>query len=444
MAEASRRRRKEVDGLDKLPTTEQEWRLMAPTPNSKTYVSMVRHLTPQSYAPRSNSVWKRSFLASTVPKEAFFTVQCIWPDMMTVNDALLYILGVGSFFSDEHIADAEQLINQKLLGLDKLNTLFNIICSEAKTPRELIMDKGLHAAPKDESNPVTYAPRKQGHYDASQPSSGPQALPDSPTARHSKRPRRGFSDPTDEDDLQSTNQLPPRPEIELLEIADELPDEIPVPRTPTETLVVDFMVNFMGGIACLLQRLSSYTVCVANSFETTYKFGPVHKNPVSADEIKFRARIDGSIPFSSPVDKNLPEMVMFEAKRAPRGPGQGVTVMGQQSMEHVAYIWKRHENQTPIRPGVYHTFMIAQDYLSFHITIGTYDNEYLNYIFGHGDAPVIPLSSSSKAFLHIQEFGPFHVDERGHMKLLLRIILCLMIWQLEGKKEGLMIKEALA
>lgn len=305
---------------------------------------------------------------------------------MTANDALPYILGTGAFFNDDHIANAEQLISRKFLGLDKLDTLFDIICSEAKTPREWpctvadglgpfsmlitlhrqIMDKGLHAALKDESNPMTYAPRKQGHYDASQPSSGPLKISNSPTPRRTKRPHRGYSDPMDMDgdDLSLPNQTPPRPGIKFLEITDELPYEIPKPRTPTETLVVEFMVTFIGGVACLLQRLSSYTVCVANAFETMYRFGPVHRDPAAADEIQFRARIDGSIPFSSPADKNLPEMVMFEAKRAPRGPGHGAAVMGQQSMEHVAYISKRHEkDQTvilhlPTRSFQENTFML--------------------------------------------------------------------------------------
>ncbi|WEW61234.1 hypothetical protein PRK78_006724 [Emydomyces testavorans] len=452
MAAAPRQRRKAVDGLDKLPATEQEWHAMA-------LACCLANAKLQDLCSYGR------FSASTVPKEAFLTVRCIWSDVMTAHEALPYILGTGSFFNGEHIADAEQLIDRNLLGLDKLDNLFDIICSETKTPREWlctvadglgpfsmlislhrqIMDKALRAVPKDESNPVTYAPKKQAHYDALQPSSGHKALPDSPTPRRPKRPRREYSNSMDNYDLQATNQPLPRPEVEILEIADQLPDEIPEPRTPTETLVVDFMVNFIGGIACLLQRLSNYTVCVANAFETTYRFGPVHEDRPSADKIQFRARIDGSIPFSSPADKSLPEMVMFEAKRAPRGPGQGVTVMGQQSMEHVSYIWKRHEkDRTSISPGVYHTFMIAQDYLSFHITIGTYDNKYLDYIFGPGDVPVIPPSSRRKAFLHVQEFGPFHVDERGHMKLLLRIIVCMMIWQLDGKKEGLMIQEALA
>ncbi|PGH05848.1 hypothetical protein AJ79_06690 [Helicocarpus griseus UAMH5409] len=383
--------------------------------------------------------------------------------MMAAYKALSYISETGLFFNDEHITGAKQLVDCGLLGLDKLNTLFDIICAQAKTPREWlcttadglgpfsrlialhrqITDNCLHAASEDESRPVTYAPKRRGHYDASQPSSDPREFPVSPTPRHPKRSRLGFSGPVDENDLQATNQPSPQPEMKLMEIADELPDEIPEPRTPTETLVVEFMVNLIGGIPCLLQRLASYTVCVANAFETTYRFGPVRKDPTLTNEVQFRARIDGSIPFSSPSDRNLPKMVMFEAKRAPRGPGRSATVMGQQSMEHVAYIWKQHEKQRPINPGVYHIFMIAQDYLSFHITIGTYDNEYLDYIFGPGNVPVIPPSIMSKPFLHVQEIGPFHVDDRDDMDLLVRIILCLMIWQLDGKKEGSMIKEAL-
>lgn len=55
--------------------------------------------------------------------------------------------------------------------------------------------------------------------------------------------------------------------------------------------------------------------------------------------------------------------------------------------------------------GVSHFF--AQNYPSLYVTTGTYDNEYLGYIFGPGDAPVIPPSIRRKAFLRVQGFGPF-------------------------------------
>ncbi|KAK2796611.1 hypothetical protein FQN50_009487 [Emmonsiellopsis sp. PD_5] len=451
----SPRRRKAVDGLAKLPTTEQEWRGMA----LKYGLANAKLQDLCSYG---------RFSGSTVPKEAFLTMRCFWPNGRAVANALPHILETRSFFNEHHVADAKKLFDRRLLGLDQLSNLFEIICvqSEAKTPRDWpctvadglgpfsmlislrkqIMGTAAHAGP---GNPLTFAPKKQGYYDASQPSSG--LIDISPTPRRPKRQRLRSPEAMDEDDPHDTNttsQPFSRPEVELLQqIMDALPDEIPDPRTPTETLVADFMVNFIGGIACLVQRLANYTVCVANAFETTYRFGPVRMDPPPppAENIQFRARIDGSIPFSMPADPNLPEMVIFEAKRAPREPGKGVHVMGQQSMEHAAYIAKRHENtQTSVIPGVcYHTFMIAQDYLSFYITIGSYDSEYLGYIFGPADGSVIPPSSGTKAFLRIREFGPFRVDNREHMELLLRIILSLLVWQLDGKEEGHMIREVL-
>lgn len=73
--------------------------------------------------------------------------------------------------------------------------------------------------------------------------------------------------------------------------------------------------------------------------------------------------------------------------------------------------------------------MIAQDFLSFYISIGTYDNKYLDYIFGPGDAPVVS-PRGTQPFLRIQKFGPFKVRERKEMELLRDIILCLIVWQL--------------
>lgn len=87
--------------------------------------------------------------------------------------------------------------------------------------------------------------------------------------------------------------------------------------------------------------------------------------------------------------------------------------------------------------------MIAQDFLSFYISIGTYDKEYLDYIFGPGHRPVIP-PSGKKPFLRIQEFGPFRVDERDEMESLVHIILCLIIRQLEPTNEGVLIQKALS
>lgn len=87
--------------------------------------------------------------------------------------------------------------------------------------------------------------------------------------------------------------------------------------------------------------------------------------------------------------------------------------------------------------------MIAQDFLSFYISIGTYDKEYLDYIFSPGDVPVV-AQRGKKHLLRIQEFGPFQVDERDEMELLIHIILCLIISQLTPTNEGDLIQKALS
>ncbi|KMP06684.1 hypothetical protein CISG_10347 [Coccidioides immitis RMSCC 3703] len=174
---------------------------------------------------------------------------------MAVGNALLYILRMGLYFSEEHVAQATKLINRKLLGLDKHPKCLHLEDFNA-------MDD--HPAP-----------------------SKPSILPN----------------------------------IELPEeTLDEIPDEILDPWTSTKTLV-------------------------------------------------FQACIDGSISFSLPPDKNLPEMVIFEVKCAHYETGQDVPVLR--------------------NPESYHTFMIAQNFLSFHISIGTYDKEYLDYIFSSGNVPVV-------------------------------------------------------
>ncbi|KKZ66334.1 hypothetical protein EMCG_07935 [[Emmonsia] crescens] len=424
----SRRRRRAVDSLERLPAAK--------------YGLNARRLQDLCSNGR--------FSASTVPTEAFLTVRCIWPAVLSSKKAADYIVTTNSFYTEEHVSKARELICKEALGLHKLNTLFDIICSDPmKTPpqwvctvgdglgpfsmlvslKSQIMAKPLHTFEKGESYPVTFAPKKQAHNAFQQPLSGED--PDSPTP---KRPRLQSPGAMDEDQADTSEpELKTDTEVELAEtITDQIPDDIPEPRTPTETLIVDFMVNLLGGIACLIQPLAPHIVCVANAFETTYCFGPVRNTTgTNNDDIQFRARIDGSIPFSLP-HNNVSEAVIFKAKRTDRPNGKGgAAVMGQQSMEHVA------------SSGVYHTFMIAQDYLSFHISIGTYDNQYLDYIFGVGDALVVPQNGEEPSFLRIQEFGPFDVDERDDMKLLCEIVLSWLICQLEQIDKGEMIKEAL-
>jgi hypothetical protein len=130
------------------------------------------------------------------------------------------------------------------------------------------------------------------------------------------------------------------------EVADARPVSIYLPiamaRTPVETLVVDFLVTLTAGIATLIQPLGRRPVCVANAFERTFVFGPVSGETTFNNPAGFSARIDGGIPsLARPASSDGGLVVVFEAKRARRGPGD-VTVRAQQSMEHSAVIWERH------------------------------------------------------------------------------------------------------
>lgn len=145
-------------------------------------------------------------------------------------------------------------------------------------------------------------------------------------------------------------------------------NEEPARRTPTETLVADFLVTLLGGMACLVQPLNSNPLCMPNSYETTFQFGPVRgtSQQQGSDPVKFRARVDGSIPFSlSQGEKTPREAIIFEAKRAPRKDGEDIAVLAQQSMEHVAYIWQRHVYDPMVLfpfsvPPYFHLFLLTQ------------------------------------------------------------------------------------
>lgn len=300
-------------------------------------------------------------------------IRCIWPEEISWENALTYILQTNSLFNKNHVTRAQQLLDAQLLGFDKLSILFDLICKEKKTPRKWtcsvadglgpfsillslkrqICDKLLHTTPADEPVEITDAPKKRPRESISRASLG--QLQASPTPLP-KRLRSGDAN-MDENYQPAPSHRESRGVLEAdAEHANEvqqaisgaIPNEVPEPRTPTETLVVDFMVNLLGGISFLLQPLAWSTACVANSYETTYKFGPICSNATDQKNLQFQARIDGSIPFGLPPSKRLPELVMFEVKRAERDHTQWTTVRGQQSMEHVAYIWKRHEKDQPV------------------------------------------------------------------------------------------------
>lgn len=310
------------------------------------------------------------FSASRVPKEAFLTVRCIWPQIIDFQSAAAAIAELeDDFFDENHVYDASTLIGKNRLGLDKLKTLYHILCSP-KSPRKRtppkfsgtladklgpfsvlinlynqLLDKSIQA-PAEEPR-LTGAPRKVGFYDATQLSTREESPSPAP---------QGFSsDEFDTEDIEmldvarspSLHSSPPAPPTALP--APEPEEGDPPRRTPTETLVADFLVTLLGGLASLVQDLGPRPLCIANSFETTYTFGPIRNTPQSQGEVQFRARIDGSIPFSLSLTGAPREAAIFEVKRAVRKGGRSaIPVLAQQSMEHAAYIWKRHQSDPTV------------------------------------------------------------------------------------------------
>ncbi|KAL2363151.1 hypothetical protein RJZ56_003956 [Blastomyces dermatitidis] len=407
-----------------------------------------------------------SFSASTVSKEALLTIRCIWPEKKRPKDASTYIANLEYFFNEDHSDDATKLIHRNILGLDKLKTLYLIICNpkepRKRTPPEYfgtladglgpfsmlvnvynqLLDRSIQA-PINE-RPLGGAPKRIRFYDATRPSAVVDST--SPTRQTflSEEFRMGDIEMTDVG-YQPIARCPTHARPPAATSVIEPTDKEPPRRTPTETLVADFMVTLLGGLASLVQALNPRPLCIANSFETTYTFGPVRNTSQQVD-VTFRARIDGSIPFSLSLAGMPREVAIFEAKRAARGESGGsIPVLAQQSMEHVAYIWKRHEDDPTwkTRVNTYHTFMVAQDHLYFHISIGSYDNTYLKYIFGSGIQPVRPAQGEIP-FLEIQEFRPFDVTNEEELDEFLHIMLSFILWQLEQTETGTTFKRALS
>ncbi|KAM5434763.1 hypothetical protein MferCBS31731_006535 [Microsporum ferrugineum] len=441
-------RRKAAEGLDKIPSNEGEWRAAI-----QKYGLQQRTLEDLCKEGR--------FSASSVTKEAFLTLRCIWPKKKNAKDAMEYIADLEYFFTEDHSDDAATLIKRDLLGLDKFKNLSGIICLP-KAPR-------LHTPPKYsgtlsdglgpfsilvnifnqlqdrsiqtevDAQQVGWAPQTRRYFDPMQ--SSIREHPSSPSRQPPNSDDFEMED-VDMDDV-SDAPLPPRPSVGTAPV--ELEEEEPPRRTPTETLVTDFMVALLGGLASLVQPLSSRPLCIANSFETTYQFGPLRNTRQQQGEVQYRARVDGSIPFSTSLSGMLREAAIFEAKRAVRKESNGsIPVLAQQSMEHAAYIWKRHEGDQTWKGKrkTYHTFMVAQDHLQFHISIGTYDNKYLEYIFASNSQRVLPFQGQIP-FLEIQELGPFDVAEEYDLETFIHIMLSFILWQLEQTTAKFIFKEVL-
>ncbi|EEH05163.1 predicted protein [Histoplasma capsulatum G186AR] len=59
-----------------------------------------------------------SFSASTVPKEAFLTIRCIWPAKKRPKDASTYIANLEYFFNEDHSGDATKLTETSLASIN--------------------------------------------------------------------------------------------------------------------------------------------------------------------------------------------------------------------------------------------------------------------------------------------------------------------------------------
>ncbi|EEH41303.2 hypothetical protein PAAG_03589 [Paracoccidioides lutzii Pb01] len=254
------------------------------------------------------------------------------------KDASTYIANLEYFSNEDHSDDATRLISGNMLGLDKLKTLYRIICTpkelRKRTPPEYfgtladglgpfsmlvnlynqLLDRSIQAPIYERL--LSGAPERARFYDATRPST--VVDPTTPT-------RQGIileELMTDVED-QPLARCPARKRPPAAASVTEPTDGEPPRRTPTETLLADFMVTLLRGLASLVQTLNPRPLCIANAFETTYTFGPVRNTSQQQVDIGFRARIDGSIPFRLSLAGMPREAAIFEAKRAARGESGG-------------------------------------------------------------------------------------------------------------------------
>ncbi|KAK0655520.1 hypothetical protein B0T16DRAFT_319839 [Cercophora newfieldiana] len=381
-----------------------------------------------------------AFSASTAPSDSLLTLRPLWPRQRRPDRTLQAIVETKAFFTQRHVDQATRLLQTGSLGLDKLHQLMELICIDdhpPSTPKrtwdslgenlgpfatlvsldQLSRQRLANTSPQGEPLPTpSRAPKSYKHQEVAIAVENPlytllskQGSPSSPSP-----PAVIDSAP----DGQDRGVADPRP------VSIHLPTAIA--RTPVETLVVDFLVTLTAGIATLIQPLGRRPVCVANAFERTFVFGPVSGETTSNNPAGFSARIDGDIPrLARPASSDGGLVVVFEAKRARRGPGD-VAVRAQQSMEHAAVIWERHKGYKVPR---HYTLMIAQDATEIFLTIATYDETYLDYLFGSPSALVLPSQSvSTIPFLVMQEFGPFELGRVRGVDAFAHIVLALLLW----------------
>jgi hypothetical protein len=91
--------------------------------------------------------------------------------------------------------------------------------------------------------------------------------------------------------------------------------------------------------------------------------------------------------------------------------------------------------------------MIAQDADEVFISMGSYTEAYLKYLFSPVPAAVLlPVAvdddvvAAAAHMLKIHEFGPFKLSTRGHLRLLAHVILSLLVKELVTLRAGTMVR----
>lgn len=257
-------------------------------------------------------------------------------------------------------------MDRGLLGLDKLKALYRIICTPEEPHKKV--PPGLSGTSSDTLGPfwVVVDIYKKLLDRSTQASIGEHELGASPRsvgAELSQMPKRYLLGDLEVEDVDvlddeiegekyQPSASPPRAPAPAHPAAPPVLGsmvEEPPHRTPTETLVADFLGALLGGLVSHVRNLGPCPLLMEDSFETTYTFGPIRNTSQNQGDVQFRARIDGSIPCGEPLTGLPYEAAIFKANGSPRMNGaDSVSVLAQQSMEHVAYIWNHHEHDLTV------------------------------------------------------------------------------------------------
>ncbi|KAH6641403.1 hypothetical protein F5144DRAFT_131729 [Chaetomium tenue] len=314
------------------------------------------------------------FSASTVPADSLLTMRPVWSPRRPPVDAAEAISQTQQFFTPLHFQQAQHILEHKLLGMDKLETLFDLICplspDEApRTPKRIagslgdalgvfaslvslynrLMKQVAATPPLEETQPVMDAPLTKRFRDARLPGGGspPSPLSDmlnlgravaNLSLQTGKEPQEGVKR------LASTTGHPnPRASQDLLEGSqstigggserEAAGPPLPSPRAPPETVVVVYLVNFLAAIAVQIQPFGRKPVCIADAFEQNFRFGPV----------------PGPVPGPAP-DSLLTSTAAHheqEGKNLPEGPPSEEVGAGGRPLQPVASFLARVDGGIP-------------------------------------------------------------------------------------------------